>query len=88
LSTCTPCRRALRGTFRSLRGLKGFAKAALHIDRTDEGTYQDRLAVCNACQHARPCADTPEEACQCLECSCWVKVKARIENEECPMGLW
>jgi hypothetical protein len=62
--------------------------AALRIDRADESTYQDRLTLCNRCEHARPCPDTPGEACQCLECSCWVKVKARLEHERCPMGVW
>lgn len=42
----------------------------------------ERLAICNNCEKIIK----PIFACK--ECGCMMKIKARIENSECPLKKW
>lgn len=61
-------------------GAVGVTKAALGIDRVREGDLQRRLDACATCPWRR--------GAKCSKCTCYVKVKARISSETCPIGNW
>ncbi len=48
----------------------------------DDKAYQDRLAICAACEHK------DEKSWTCNECGCNLEVKARWRSERCPLGKW
>lgn len=45
-------------------------------------TYQQRFDICKKCP--RFFAPTG----QCKECGCFMRVKARIKSQNCPIGKW
>lgn len=44
--------------------------------------FADRMATCQACGHY----DAPEN--RCNSCGCFLKVKALLGSERCPIGKW
>lgn len=42
--------------------------------------YRQRLETCQGCEYRK--------GGKCLECSCWVQLKARLWTEDCPAGKW
>lgn len=46
--------------------------------------YTDRLAICKAC----PKMAKKLTGSYCQLCGCIIKLKARKENEKCPLGKW
>ena len=44
--------------------------------------YWDRIAICNGCERY----DTPTK--RCMECGCFLSLKAKLTTEECPLGKW
>lgn len=44
--------------------------------------YEERIAVCKSCDRC----DTVQK--RCLECGCYLLVKARLSSEFCPLGKW
>lgn len=49
-------------------------------DRTDENTYEKRLAICREC-------DKLFEA-TCQACGCYVELRAAIRHGRCPYKKW
>ncbi len=46
----------------------------------DDAEYRRRLSVCHACDR--------RTGRRCVECGCWIGVKARGRAFECPLGRW
>jgi ribosomal protein L19E len=47
-----------------------------------QDVYEDRIAICKECiYYFKPSG-------QCKRCLCFMKVKARISNQECPQKYW
>ena len=44
--------------------------------------YEDRMAICKGCVYYSSLLG------QCKRCLCFMKVKARISNQECPQKYW
>jgi hypothetical protein len=44
-----------------------------------------RFDICRACEHA---IEYPAGQLQCDVCKCWMNVKARLPNAQCPIGKW
>lgn len=44
------------------------------------GQYRQRLKTCQPCEH--------RVGGKCLQCGCWVQIKARLPSEKCPEGKW
>ena len=44
--------------------------------------YYDRLAICRACPFLN------HEKLRCMDCGCFVKVKAKFKTEDCPQNYW
>ena len=49
---------------------------------TSEEVYKDRLAICKSCKYYFKLTG------QCKRCLCFMKVKARLANQSCPVGKW
>jgi hypothetical protein len=47
---------------------------------TTRKTYEERLAICQQCEHYS------REA--CLICGCFLKPKLSMPHEQCPLGKW
>ena len=50
--------------------------------KTSTRNYQDRLSICNKCDHFRKSIK------QCKKCGCFMKIKAAIAFTRCPIGKW
>lgn len=48
--------------------------------RTEEGLYEERLAVCREC-------DMLLQG-MCRKCGCYVELRAAVKNNVCPQGKW
>lgn len=57
-----------------------FAKSGFEL--TGEQDYEKRIAICAEC----PSLD--REAGRCRECGCFVRTKAKIKSDQCPLGKW
>ena len=44
--------------------------------------YEDRMAICKACVYYSKTLGN------CTVCKCFMKIKARIGNQECPQKYW
>lgn len=51
------------------------------LERT-EAQKEACLAICAACEK------WDEQAKRCLECGCFMALKARLATEQCPLGRW
>jgi len=66
------------------KGLASEASAVLTGQpAVSEASYQARLDACAQCKRLDP-GDHPV----CLECGCYVKIKARFRTGRCPLGKW
>lgn len=79
------CTRYKRQKF--LRQAKGFFKSIwLNIKsgfkNVSKKEYDERRNICYAC----PFFNVREM--RCMDCGCYIKVKARLKVEECPQGYW
>lgn len=45
-------------------------------------TAQSRLDICNKCK------DLDKSLGRCEVCGCFVSIKAKIDYESCPLGMW
>ncbi|MGD9692394.1 MAG: hypothetical protein AB7G17_13235 [Phycisphaerales bacterium] len=63
-------------------------KAVVGLDRAPSAEVERRLARCNACEHAVPCARDASRACRCSVCRCVLSLKTRIAGERCPLERW
>jgi hypothetical protein len=46
----------------------------------DAARYRERPGACHACDHRR--------GNRCIECGCWISLKARGRAFTCPLGRW
>ena len=56
---------------------KHVAGGMMHVDSK---TYQERVGICNGCDRLKDD--------KCIECGCFVKLKAKWASESCPIGKW
>lgn len=76
-----------------LRGAVGLTKATVGIDRADPATVAWRLHWCMACDELYNAPASTQFFHQfgpqaCRQCGCFVKAKARIRREGCPLARW
>jgi hypothetical protein len=50
----------------------------------DEENYEYRIGICRACPELKQ----PLKMDVCGKCGCFMVVKARLKNSECPIGKW
>ena len=50
--------------------------------KTDSEEYDRRMSICNACPRLIKLTS------QCLECGCFMKLKAGLEISTCPIHNW
>lgn len=60
--------------------LINFAKSG--FQKADDETYNRRLRICEGCEFL------DKEHKRCLKCGCFVKAKAAMGSESCPIGKW
>jgi hypothetical protein len=49
---------------------------------TDEDTARKRMDICEVCPRLLKTTH------QCKECGCFMKMKTKLKNAECPLGKW
>ena len=79
------CKKSRRKKF--YRQVKGFLKSIfLNIKsgfkKVSQAEYEERKSICHAC----PFFNMAQM--RCMDCGCYIKVKARLKVEECPQGYW
>jgi len=78
---CRDCAGVLHGTM-------GIARSVLGVGLLSPGAVKQRLAVCRACDQSVKCRHNNRQVCRCIACGCWLKHKARLSRERCPMDKW
>ncbi len=80
----TRCRRCLlreleagAQLYESVRAYRAELPAA---ERTEDGEYARRLALCLDCRHLKNAT--------CVQCGCFVELRAAKSAVRCPMGRW
>jgi hypothetical protein len=48
----------------------------------DKREYNRRITICSECPWLN------KTLMQCKQCMCFLKVKARLDNQVCPIGKW
>jgi len=54
--------------------------AAGGFEKVTISQYAERLSVCSGCEY--------EKRGKCLECGCYLKIKAWWKSEDCPKEKW
>lgn len=62
------------------KSMVDFAKSGFKIE--DEKSVEKRLAICNDCDRF------DKGASRCLECGCFMRIKAQMSSSSCPLGKW
>ena len=47
-----------------------------------EEEFKERMSICEKCNRY----DTSQS--RCMECGCFMLLKARLGTEDCPLGKW
>lgn len=50
--------------------------------RSEEELMQARLDICKSCEFFRAKTE------QCKKCGCFMKLKTKLKNANCPIGKW
>jgi hypothetical protein len=50
--------------------------------RASEEIAKERLDICRSCMCLQPITEI------CLVCSCFMKLKTKLEDATCPLGKW
>jgi hypothetical protein len=50
--------------------------------RSPEEVVKSRMDICNGCEFYRARTN------QCKKCSCFMKLKTKLEHAKCPIGKW
>jgi hypothetical protein len=52
--------------------------------------YKERLLLCNSCpERLEASKNNPlTKFSRCPECGCFIRLKAKLNTEECPLGDW
>jgi hypothetical protein len=67
-----------------LKGAEGITKATLGIDKSTKELYSTRINICKKCPYMVESNDNMK----CKECGCFLRFKARLNKEKCPLGKW
>ncbi len=46
--------------------------------------YETRMDLCKMCPYGKYNSVTT----QCTECGCFMPIKAKLESQQCPLGIW
>jgi hypothetical protein len=65
-----------------IKRITSFFKALAHWKEADVNLRTSRLLACFGCDKL----DVKKDVCR--ECGCFVRIKARSQNESCPLGYW
>lgn len=63
-----------------LSSVSNFIRSGFELTPDEE--YKKRLDICNNC----PSLD--QKAGRCTECGCFIKTKAKLKSDQCPLGKW
>jgi len=57
---------------------------------TDKLTVRERRALCDSCPERRAVynGEPLKKIDQCPVCNCFIHLKTKLKNEECPQGDW
>ena len=50
--------------------------------RSPEEEFNRRMDICRSCEFFRPKTET------CKKCGCFMKMKTKLSNANCPIGKW
>ena len=78
-----PCRRCLLADMvddSAKKTVKEGIDAILESDRADEKVYDERLSICRLCDNLLSGT--------CLQCGCYVEIRAAIKKGRCPGKKW
>lgn len=50
--------------------------------KTIDGVRENRLEICNSCEYLIQLTN------QCTKCGCFMSLKTKLRNAECPIGKW
>lgn len=62
------------------KNIKRYIDAIKPQDRTKESAYEERLAVCRACEKLMNAT--------CQACGCYVELRAALVHGRCPYKKW
>jgi hypothetical protein len=48
----------------------------------DKDVFNQRITTCQSCEHF------VVDSSRCLKCGCFIKIKARMRSQKCPIGKW
>jgi hypothetical protein len=59
-------------------------------DYVDKETYVKRLSLCNTCPERLEASKGNKltKFSRCPQCGCFIRLKAKLNTEECPLGDW
>jgi len=57
-------------------------------DYVSDAEYNYRLDICEGDTNYPPCEKYKESTGQCMSCGCFLKAKANLKNESCPLNKW
>lgn len=78
---CTRCLlREMAEADGSVEMLEKYRNALKAADRTPEGAYEERLAICKSCEKLN--------AGTCMACGCYVELRAAAAAARCPKKKW
>lgn len=84
--SCTNCKKSTVGVVKAVAtGTANFVFKSAEI----EAIAIPRLAKCKVCPHMKAVAQIGNDTVmRCTQCDCFCSLKARVPNEQCPLGLW
>ena len=53
-----------------------------------DAEYNYRLDVCEGDEKYPPCEKYKDSTQQCMACGCFLKAKANLQGESCPLNKW
>ena len=83
MSAPKPCRKCLLADMDDEAAKKIIGdgiEAILDADRTEEEVYHERLSICRLCDNLLSGT--------CLQCGCYVEIRAAIKKGRCPEKKW
>ena len=60
--------------------VKAYREALSPDQRTPDGAFEARLETCRACPYLNNAT--------CMQCGCFVEIRAARRDIQCPMGRW
>lgn len=85
--SCTSCGK--KSVFQQAKNI-ATGVVNLVVDNPEiEALANTRLAKCATCPFAKELIKVAgRSVVQCVKCSCLCELKARVEEEQCPLGFW